>query len=84
MNQPEVFGGHDSLTSVMVGEVAHVPRPRRGHPSFHRRVRLFAALDARQEILHVGNGAVAKAALRKNRVLPAFHALTINGEASCD
>ena len=58
-----------ALTTVVVGQVADVSCTRGGDPGFYRRVRLFARLDALEEILHMCDGAVAEAVFGQNRIL---------------
>ena len=41
------------LTTVVVGQVPNMTRARGRDPGFYRRVRLFARLNALEEILHM-------------------------------
>ena len=50
---------------------------RSGYAGFDRCVRLLAGLDALEEILHVGDSAVAEAVFGEDRILSSFRALAI-------
>jgi hypothetical protein len=38
---------------MLISQVPNMPRTRRRDPGFYRRIRLFARLDALEEIFHV-------------------------------
>src|SRR5215472_2835961 len=67
---------------MVIGEIADVTRAGGGYTGFHRSVRLFARLDAVEEILHVGDGAITVASLCKNRILPAGNAFAMDRETT--
>ena len=70
------------LTTAAERQIAEMAGAGGGDPGFYWRIRLFARLDALEEILHMRDGAVTEAVLREDRVLLPFHAFAVNGEAA--
>src|SRR5712675_1639660 len=74
--------GPGDLAVVVVGEVGYVAGAGCGDSGFDWGVRLFAGLDAVEEILHVGDGAVLKAVGAEDGVTLGWCAFAMDGEAA--
>src|SRR5712675_2612188 len=70
------------LAVVVVGEVGYVAGAGCGDSGFDWGVGLFAGLDAVEEILHVGDGAVLEAVGAEDRVAFGGGAFAMDGEAA--
>ena len=65
----------------MVGQIGDLACAGCGDSGFDWRVWLFTRLDAVEEILHVGDGAVAEAVCPQDRVVFARHAFAMDAKA---
>ncbi len=70
------------LAVVVVGEVGYVAGAGRGDSGLYWSGGLFAGLDAVEEILHVGDGAVLEAVGAKDRVALGRGAFAMDGESA--
>ena len=67
------------MASVTVGEVGEVSGAGGGYASFDGGVGFFAGLDAVNEVLHVGEGAVAEAVFGEDGVFFARDGFVVEG-----
>src|SRR5271170_7765238 len=79
---PGSLGRPRRLATMVVCEVRNMAGARGGHSCFDRGVWFFAALDAVEKVLHVGDSPVAEALRFKHRVLLARDPLTVDAEAA--
>ena len=69
------------LTGATVGQIRDLPGAGCGDSGFDRRVRLFAALDAVEEVLHVVDGAVAEGVGLEDGIVFGWHAFAIDAKS---
>src|SRR5260221_603714 len=74
--------GPGDLAVAVVGEVGYVAGAGCGDSGLYWSVGIFTGLDAVEEILHVGDGAVLEAVGAEDRVALGRGAFAVDGEAA--